>query len=203
MKICFWLWFGVPPSRFGVPPLLCGGAVLVLSSAGRVRAGRSAGCFLSSSRGVLLMALPFSFVAAPVAVPSASSSVVPSGFVPAASEVSLRGAPASAVVCRSRLGGVVLSSASLSGGVLTVVLADAFPASAGTRFRCLLSCFGGSAPEALLASVRSAVSSGSPVWLWCAVGSSGYAASGFFCGLSFSAPDAAPVAPVPGVCSGF
>jgi len=143
------------------------------------------------------MASPFSFVAAPVAVPSASSSVVPAGFVPAASAVSLRGAPASAVVCRSRLGGVVLSSASLSGGVLSVFLAD------GSSFRCLLSCFGGSAPEALLASVRSAVSSGSPVWLWCAVGSSGYAASGFFCGLSFSAPAAAPVAPAAGVCSGF
>jgi len=193
----FLAWFWGTPSPFRGPPFALwrcrSGAV-----AFRPRAcGPFRRLFLFLSRGVLLMALPFSFVAAPVAVSSASSAVVPAGFVPASSAVSLRGASASAVVCRSRLGGVVLSSASLAGGVLSVFLAD------GSSFRCLLSCFGGSAPEALLASVRSAVSSGSPVWLWCAVGSSGYAASGFFCGLSFSAPPAAPVAPVAGVCSGF
>jgi hypothetical protein len=139
-----------------------------------------------------------------VAAPSsASTSSVPAvsgagGFVPLASEVSLGGRPASAVVCRSRLGGVVLSSASLSGGVLTVFLAD------GSSYRCLGACFGGAWPPALLASVKLAVTSGVPVWLWCAVGSSGYAASGFFGGVSFSAPEAvAPVAPAPGTCVGL
>ena len=128
-------------------------------------------------------------------VPSSSAPAV--GFVPSASSVSLGGFPSSGVVWRRGLGAVVLSSASLEAGVLSVFLAD------GSSFRCLAAAFGGSFPSALLEAVRSAVSSGSPVFLCVAVGRSGRAAPGYFCGLSSSLPSSAPVAPAPGSVVGF
>jgi len=126
-----------------------------------------------------------------------SSSAPVVGFVPSASSVWLGDFRSSDVVWRRGLGAVVLSSASLQAGVLSVFLAD------GSSFRCLAAAFGGEFPSALLEAVRSAVSSGSPVFLCLAVGRRGRARPGYFCGLSSSLPSSAPVAPAPGSVVGF
>ena len=118
-------------------------------------------------------------------------------FVPGPGVVRLGGWPARQLAWRRRLGAVVLSSASLNEGVLSVFLAD------GSSYRCLESAFEGGFPEAFLEAIRDAVSSSTPVFLCVAVGASGRAAPGFFCGLSTSLPSAAPVAPAAGTVSGF
>ena len=132
-------------------------------------------------------------------------------FVPAASAVSLRGYPAVALVPVRGLGlsgGVVASSTWVFGSARSgwheadseasasglAVFFDGVP----EPLVCLKAALCPADFVALKESVRSAVVSGVPVFPLVAAGSSGVAASGFFCGLSASAPGAPLSAPARG-----
>jgi|SRR5210317_2014796 len=119
-----------------------------------------------------------------LAVVAQDQALASASFVPSA--VVLGNQRSSSLVWRSRLGAVVLSSGAISpdGSVLTVFLED------GSSYRCLAAAFGGSFPIELLDAVRSAVEFQLPVFLCVAVGRSGNAAPGYFCGLSSQLPTA-------------